>query len=137
MTGGSSVAVYYPAPVARRGRVSAGNSSSPLPAVHGHAAVLAVQLRDRTWEQLEHFGCARPYCDRLRCGAQIPRTRREGARLAGERYRFGPIAITTAARPRIVAVIQARFGRRRAARMARALLGQIAVGCAISASAAS
>jgi uncharacterized protein YgbK (DUF1537 family) len=47
---------------------------------------------------------------------------------AAERVAFGPIAITTAARPEIVAAIQARFGRRRAARMAEQLLGQIAVG---------
>jgi len=128
MTGGSSVAVYYPDLWRARGRVS-GNSSSPLPAVHGHAAVLAGSCADRTWEQLEHFGCARPVL-RIDFGAAATdsRTAEKALVWAGERIASGPIAITTAARPEAVAAIQARFGRRRAARMAEQLLGQIAVG---------
>jgi 3-dehydrotetronate 4-kinase len=128
MTGGSSVAVYYPDLWRARGLVG-GHSSSSLRGVDGHAAVLAGSCADRTWEQLEHFGRSRPVLRLdLAAVADDAAPADNAIAWAAERLASGPIAITTAARPEAVAAIQARFGRRRAARMAEQLLGQIAVG---------
>ena len=128
MTGGSSVAVYYPDLWRERGFVG-GYSSSSLPRVGGHAAVLAGSCAERTAEQLEHFGRRRPVLRLdLAAVAGDPAVADKAIAWAGERIASGPIAITTAAAPEAVAAIQARFGRRRAARMAEQLLGHIAVG---------
>jgi len=126
MTGGSSVAVYYPDLWRARGLIGR-HSSSPLPGVDGHAAALAGSCADRTWEQLEHFGRTRPV-SRLDLAAGDPAAAEKAVAWAAARIASGPIAITTAARPEAVAAIQSRFGRRRAARMAEQLLGQIAAG---------
>jgi 3-dehydrotetronate 4-kinase len=128
MTGGSSVAVYYP-DLWRESGLVGGHSSSLLPKVDGHAAVLAGSCAERTAEQLEHFGLRRPVLRLdLAAVAGDPAAADKAIAWAAERIASGPIAITTAARPEAVAAIQARFGRRRAARMAEQLLGRIAVG---------
>ena len=128
MTGGSSVAVYYPDLWRARGLVD-GHSSLSLPKVDGHAAVLAGSCTERTAEQVEHFGRLRPVLrlDLAAVGGD-PAAADKAVAWAAERIASGPIAITTAARPEAVAAIQSRFGRRRAARMAEQLLGQIAIG---------
>jgi uncharacterized protein YgbK (DUF1537 family) len=128
MTGGSSVAVYYPD--LWRGRGLVGRfSSSPLPNIDGPAAVLAGSCADRTREQLEHFSRSRPVLTLDLAAAGVDQGATDMAiAWAAERIASGPVAITTAARPDAVAAIQSRFGRRRAARMAEQLLGRIAVG---------
>jgi uncharacterized protein YgbK (DUF1537 family) len=98
-----------------------------MPAVDGHAAVLAGSCADRTWEQLEYFERTRPVL-RLDLASGDPAAAETAVAWAAARIASGPIAITTAARPDAVAAIQRRFGRRRAARMAEQLLGRIAVG---------
>jgi len=128
MTGGSSVAVYYPDLWRARGLVGK-ESSPPLPNVDGPAAVLAGSCAERTAEQLAHFGRARPVLRLdLAAAAGDPAAADKAIAWAAERIASGPIAITTAAQPEVVAAVQAHFGRRRAARMAEQLLGQIAVG---------
>src|SRR5262245_4922371 len=128
MTGGSSVAVYYPDLWRAQGLVD-GFSPSSLPTVHGPAAVLAGSCAERTAEQLEHFEGSRPVLriDLAAAGDDAGAADKAVA-WAAERIASGPVAITTAARPEAVAAIQSRFGRRRAARMAEQLLGRIAVG---------
>jgi uncharacterized protein YgbK (DUF1537 family) len=128
MTGGSSVAAYYPELWRARGLVSK-EPSPPLPKVDGYAAILAGSCAERTAEQLEHFGRTRPVLTLdLAVAGGDPAAADTAIAWAAERIASGPIAITTAAPPHTVAAIQARFGRRRAARMAEQLLGQIAVG---------
>jgi len=128
MTGGSSVAVYYPDLWRARGLVD-GRSSPALPTVDGPAAVLAGNCAERTGEQLDHFERSRPVLriDLATVSGDASAADKSIA-WAAERIASGPIAITTAARPEVVAAIQARFGRRRAARMAEQLLGRIVVG---------
>jgi uncharacterized protein YgbK (DUF1537 family) len=126
MTGGSSVAAYYPDLWRAQGLVG-GKSSQTMPAVDGHAAVLAGSCADRTWEQLEYFERTRPVL-RLDLAAGDPAAAETAVAWAAARLASGPIAITTAARPDAVAAIQRRFGRRRAAHTAEQLLGRIAVG---------
>ncbi len=128
MSGGSSVAVYYPDLWRERGLVG-GHSSSSLPKVGGAAAVLAGSCAERTAEQIDHFGCTRPVLRLdLAAAAGDPAAADKAIAWAAEHVASGPVAITTAARPEVVAAIQARFGRRRSARMAEQVLGRIAVG---------
>lgn len=128
MTGGSSVAVYYPDLWRERGLVG-GHSSSSLPKVDGPAAVLAGSCAERTAEQLNHFGRARPVLRLdLAAVAGDAATADKAITWAAERIAAGPVAITTAAGPEVVAAIQSSFGRRRVARVAEQLLGRIAVG---------
>lgn len=128
MTGGSSVAVYYPDLWRARGLVDR-HSSPSLLRVDGPAVVLAGSCAERTAEQLEHFERSRPVL-RLDLGTvgDDSDAADKAIAWAAERIAAGPVAITTAARPDAVAAIQSRFGRRRAARMGEQLLGQIAVG---------
>src|SRR5262245_41928264 len=55
MTGGSSVAVYYPELWRARGLIGPAPAAAALPGMAGNAAVLAGSCADRTLEQLEHF----------------------------------------------------------------------------------
>jgi uncharacterized protein YgbK (DUF1537 family) len=128
MTGGSSVAVYYPDLWRARGLVG-GHSLSTLPKVDGPAAVLAGSCAERTAEQLKRFGRSRPTLriDLAAAGGDADAADR-AIGWAASRIASGPVAITTAAPPDAVAAVQSRFGRRRAARMAEQLLGRIAVG---------
>jgi len=128
MTGGSSVAVYYPDLWRARGLVGE-HSMTTLPKVEGPAAVLAGSCAERTAEQLEHFGRRWPVLTLDVADAAGDSVAADKAiAWAAELLASSPVAITTAARPEVVAAIQARFGRRRAARMAEQLLGRIAVG---------
>jgi 3-dehydrotetronate 4-kinase len=128
MTGGSSVAVYYPDLWRAQGLVD-GHSSSSLPAVDGPAAVLAGSCAERTAEQLAHFERSRPVLRiDLAAVGEDPSVPDRAVAWAASRFASGPVGVTTAARPEAVAAIQRRFGRRRAARMAEQLLGRIAVG---------
>jgi uncharacterized protein YgbK (DUF1537 family) len=128
MTGGSSVAVYYPDLWRARGLVGKA-PLPPLPTIDGHAAILAGSCAERTAEQLEYFGRRRPVLKLdLARAADNPAAADRAIAWAAERIVAGPIAITTAAPPQAVAAIQSRFGRRRAARLAEQLLGRIAAG---------
>jgi 3-dehydrotetronate 4-kinase len=91
--------------------------------------VLAGSCAERTAEQLDHFGRTRPVLRLdLAAVADDAAAADKATGWAAERIASGPVAITTAARPQEVATIQARFGRRRSARMAEQLLGRIAAG---------
>jgi uncharacterized protein YgbK (DUF1537 family) len=135
MTGGSSVAVYYPALWRARGWLQAATSSpaalSPRGArdTAGPAAILAGSCAERTFEQLAHFGKTRPvlFLDPSRAadGADLVA---EGLAFAERRLADGPMAIATSAPPAQVALLQRRLGRRRAAKLAEDILAGIAAG---------
>ena len=129
MTGGSSVAVYYPELWRRRGWIASAPSQIELPMPDSAGAVLAGSCAERTFEQLDHFGARHPV---LRLDlADAADGRDLAARAlawAVERLNAGPIAIATSARPDAVAALQKRIGKRRAAALGESVLGRIAAG---------
>lgn len=136
MTGGSSVAVYYPALWRERGWLAADRRDAALasapasaPTAQGPAVVLAGSCAERTFDQLAHFARRRPvlFLDPARAA--------DGADLVAEALTFaqhelggGPVAIATSARPEAVAELQRRLGRRKAAGLAEGILARIAAG---------
>jgi uncharacterized protein YgbK (DUF1537 family) len=129
MTGGSSVAVYYPDLWRRRGWVGGAAAPAASPRLPGPAVVLAGSCADRTFDQLAHFGARRPvlFLDPTRAldGADLVA---EGLAWAERGLGDGPVAIATSARPDAVALLQRRLGRRRAARLAEDILARLAAG---------
>jgi len=138
MTGGSSVAVYYPALWRERGwlkgdSLSAASGGSNIAA--GPAVVLAGSCAERTFDQLAFFGRRRPvlFLDPTR-GAEGGLNGGGAAGLVAEALAFaeagfargGPVAIATSARPEAVTRLQRHLGRRRAARLAEGILARIA-----------
>jgi uncharacterized protein YgbK (DUF1537 family) len=142
MTGGSSVAVYYPELWRRRGwlteRDAGAPGKAPPPAVGGPAhggpaVVLAGSCAERTFDQLAHFGRQRPvlFLDPARAldgGAGAEGLVAEALAFAERELARGPAAIATSARPEDVAKLQRRLGRRRAAHLAEGILARIARG---------
>ncbi len=135
MTGGSSVAVYYPELWRRRGWLRAGDietaAEARLPG--GPAVVLAGSCAERTFDQLAHFGRQRPvlFLDPARAldgGAGVEGLVAEALAFAERELAQGPAAIATSARPEEVAKLQRRLGRRRAAHLAEEILARIATG---------
>ena len=136
MTGGSSVAVYYPELWRARGWLTGGDietaaEAPPLPG--GPAVVLAGSCAERTFDQLAHFGRQRPvlFLDPARAldgGAGVEGLVAEALAFAERELAQGPAAIATSARPEEVAKLQRRLGRRRAAHLAEQILARIASG---------
>jgi len=130
MTGGSSIAAYYPDLWRARGWTGSAGASAPSASVPGGPAiVLAGSCAERTFDQLAHFARRRPvlYLD--------PARALDGVDLVAEALSFaerelaaGPAAIATSARPGPVAELQRRLGRRRAAHLAEDILARIARG---------
>ncbi|MFO1058227.1 MAG: 3-oxo-tetronate kinase [Dongiaceae bacterium] len=129
MTGGSSVAVYYPDLWRGRGWIGGTAASAAAARPPGPAVVLAGSCADRTFDQLAHFGERRPvlFLDPARAldGADLVA---EGLAWAARGLADGPVAVATSARPDAVAALQRRLGRRRAARLAEDILARLAVG---------
>jgi uncharacterized protein YgbK (DUF1537 family) len=130
MTGGSSVAVHYPALWRARGWLcDAKPGSAALAIPDGPAVVLAGSCAERSFDQLAHFGERRPvlFLDpgRAADGADLVS---EALAFAERELRDGPVAIATSARPEAVAQLQNRLGRRRAARLAEQILAGAAAG---------
>ncbi|SMF16791.1 Uncharacterized conserved protein YgbK, DUF1537 family [Tistlia consotensis] len=127
MTGGSSVAVYYPALWRSRGWLAETGAPPPLPAVAGGAAVLAGSCAPRTLEQLDAFAGKHPLlqldlaalaADEARLGPIVEALCAAAAR--------GPVAVATSAGPEAVAAIQQRLGIAGAAALAERVLGRCA-----------
>ncbi len=129
MTGGSSVAVYYPELWRAQGRIAGAPAAIDLPAPKSAGVVLAGSCAERTFEQLDHFSAGRPV---LRLDLAEAADGRDLAAhaiaWAAERLPDGPLAIATSAKPDQVAALQKRLGRRRAAALGESLLGGIAAG---------
>ena len=128
MTGGSSVAVYYPQLWRERGEIGA-REEPALPDVRGPGAVLAGSCAERTEEQLQAFGRHRPV---LRLAVEELMTDEpvvdRALCWAREHLPGGPIAFATTSPPDRVAAVQARFGRRKVAARVESTLGRIAEG---------
>lgn len=125
MTGGSSIAVYYPrlwgagpVPDARR---------RALPAVHGPGVVLAGSCADRTREQLSTFEVQRPVLrlDPVDCAEDPAGAVAMAVDWATERWASGPVAIATSATPEAVDRVKARLGADRAGRLPEQLLAAL------------
>lgn len=131
MTGGSSVAAHYPAVWRERGWLAETPAPAPLAAVDGPGVVIAGSCAERTREQLDLFGRARPV---LALGID----ELVDARAAADRalawaqplLSSGPVAIASSAAPEDVAAAQRRFGAKPAAAAVEAGLGAIAVALA-------
>lgn len=126
MTGGASVAAYYPPLWAARGWMRPGNQA-PIPGQPGPAAVLAGSCAERTREQVAVFARTHEVLsldplgepDQLIAQALAWATARMGER---------PVCITTSDDPARVAAAQERLGPIAAGRRAEALLAGIAAG---------
>ena len=126
MTGGSSVAAYYPGLWRANGLIP----TIPIVAnerIAGAGAVLAGSCADRTREQIDAFGRDHPILNLdLMDDEEATVTRAlDWARTQGPSR---PICIASSANPEEVATVQARFGVIPAGRRAEQLLGRIAAG---------
>ena len=128
MTGGSSVAEYYPDLWRARGLAAAPKAPVDLRPIAGPAVILAGSCAEQTATQIAHFGKSHPVhaLDLLAVAAQpelvdraLDQARRELAQ--------GSIAFAVSSGPDAVAAAQKRFGRRGAARRAEEVLGKVAV----------
>jgi len=126
MTGGSSVAAYYPALWAQRGWMPP-EAAPPLTATAGPSAVLAGSCAERTREQVACFGQSHPV---LSLDPMEPQEAGVARALdwAAARLGEGPVCITTSDDPSRVAAAQAAYGAIAAGRRAEALLGALAAG---------
>lgn len=128
MTGGSSVAVYYPPIWRRRGEIGPAREL-PLPVIGGPGVVLAGSCAERTEEQLQAFAAHRPLL-RLQIADLMdgPAAVDRAVAWAASRLASGPVAIATTSPPESVAAAQAVHGRRRVAARVEDSLGRIARG---------
>jgi len=126
MTGGSSVAAYYPALWRERGWIG-GAGPEPQPGLGGFAAVLAGSCADRTREQVAAFAQSGPVLD-LDPRQPLEANLAEALGWAASRLPHGPVCVTTSADPAQVAAAQAEHGALAAGRRAEALLGAVAAG---------
>jgi len=128
MTGGSSVAEYYPELWRARGLAGAPKPPIDLRPIAGPAIILAGSCAEQTAGQIAHFGKSHPVhaMDLLEVAVKpelvdgaLDRARRELA--------HGSVAFAVSAGPDAVVAAQKRFGRRGAARRAEEILGKVAV----------
>jgi uncharacterized protein YgbK (DUF1537 family) len=124
VTGGSSVAAYYPALWQAAGWTRP-DSPDKVPAVHGPGAVLAGSCAERTREQVAQFSETHPV---LSLDPLEPLEVNLGRALqwAGTRMAAGPFCITTSDDPARVAAAQAVHGAIAAGRRAEDLLAGLA-----------
>ena len=126
MTGGASVAAYYPPLWAARGWMRPANQA-PIPGQPGPAAVLAGSCADRTREQVAVF--ARNHEVLSLDPLDDPEAATERALAwATARMAERPVCITTSDDPARVAAAQEKLGPIAAGRRAEALLAGIAAG---------
>jgi uncharacterized protein YgbK (DUF1537 family) len=127
MTGGSSVAEYYPDLWRARGLAGAPKPPVDLRPIAGPAVVLAGSCAEQTAAQIAHFGKSHPVhpIDLLEAVAKpdvIDRALDQARRQLAQ----GSIAFAVSASPEAVVAAQKRFGRHGAARRAEQVLGQVA-----------
>ena len=129
MTGGSSVAVYYPPLWRKLGWIDRKPYRPNLRQPKGPAVVLAGSCADRTFDQLAHFEKYRPVLfldmERALAGEDLVA---KALAWAAKNLGGGPVAIATSAGPPAVAAIQRKLGRKGAAKFAENILGKIAHG---------
>lgn len=125
MTGGSSIAVYYPR-LWRRNAAAA--RPTALPEVYGPAVVLAGSCADRTREQLSIFEVQRPVLrlDPVDCADDPAAAVAMAVDWATARWGAGPVAVATSATPEAVERAKARLGAEQAGRLPEQLLGALA-----------
>lgn len=123
MTGGSSVAAYYPG-LWRAAGLLPETGSQALPGVAGPGAVLAGSCAERTREQIAAFGQSHPvlHLDPLEEAEPALGRALDWAAAQGGR----PLCIATGADPARVAAAQAQLGAIAAGRRAEALLARLA-----------
>jgi uncharacterized protein YgbK (DUF1537 family) len=126
MTGGSSVAAYYPPLWRERGWIPA-ESAGPQPGAGGFAAVLAGSCAERTREQVAHFAQTGPVLS-LDPMQPLAESVAQALDWAAARMPQGPVCITTSDDPARVAAAQAAQGAITAGRQAEALLAAVAEG---------
>ncbi len=126
MSGGATVAGFYPQVWRARGDLPPSAEAEPIPGVEGPGVILAGSCADRTREQLDLFGAERPVLRldlREAAGRDLAA---EAAEWALARMGDGPVAVATSAAPEEVAAVQAALGRREAATLAEEILGRLA-----------
>jgi uncharacterized protein YgbK (DUF1537 family) len=133
ITGGSGIALGLPDNFRRAGRLVERGPADALPAIGGHAAVLAGSCSAATLEQIARFAAEHPHhaLDPLALGRGEDEAGRALAFAAGHLGR-APFLISASRPPAEVAAIQAALGRERAgalieqamARIARELVAQ-------------
>jgi 3-dehydrotetronate 4-kinase len=128
MTGGSSIAEYYPALWRQRGWAGAPVAPLPLRPVAGPAVILAGSCAEQTAAQIAHFGQSHPVqtLDLLALAA-APQLLDQTIAQAQRDVARGSIGIAVSASPVAVDVAQKKFGRRGAARRAEEALSRIAI----------
>jgi len=136
MTGGSSVAVYFPDRWRARGDLDGFAPPAPLPRVQGRAAVIAGSCAERTAAQLAAFAEAGRPVIHLEAAALIDPSEAAAATEAALAAALAalssgrPVAVATTADPAAVAAVQARAGVKRTAAAIERALGRIAEGLA-------
>jgi uncharacterized protein YgbK (DUF1537 family) len=128
MTGGSSVAEYYPALWRAAGLAGASKPPVDLRPISGPAVILAGSCAEQTAAQIAHFGKSHPlHALDLMAVADQPELVDRALDRARAELSGGSIAFAVSAGPEAVATAQKRFGRRGAARRAEEILGKVAV----------
>ena len=128
MTGGSSVAEYYPELWRAKGLAGAPKPAANLAPIAGPAAILAGSCAEQTAVQIAHFGKSHPVhaIDLLQAADDVELVDRALDK-ARTQLAHGSLAFALAADPERVAAAQKRFGRHGAARRAEAIIGKVAV----------
>lgn len=128
MTGGSSIAEYYPDLWRARGWAGAAVAPVPLRPVAGPAVILAGSCAEQTAAQIAHFSQSHPVqkLDLLELAA-APQLLDQTITQAQRDVARGSIGIAVSATPAAVEAAQKKFGRRNAAKRAEDALSRIAI----------
>jgi uncharacterized protein YgbK (DUF1537 family) len=128
MTGGSSVAEYYPELWRAQGLAGSPRPPVDLRPIAGPAVILAGSCAEQTAKQIAHFGKSHPVhaIDLLEAAAK-PELVDHALDQARRELAHGSIAFAVAASPDEVTAAQKRFGRHSAAKRAEDVLGKVAV----------
>jgi uncharacterized protein YgbK (DUF1537 family) len=128
MTGGSSVAEYYPELWRARGWAGAPHPPAHLRPVSGPAIVLAGSCADQTAAQIAHFGKSHPVqnLDLIEIATRPDLIDRAIDRAKAD-IAHGSVGIAISAGADAVIAAQKKFGRRGAGRLAEDALSRIAV----------
>jgi uncharacterized protein YgbK (DUF1537 family) len=129
VTGGSGIALGLPDNFRRAGTLRTIGGADALPAVGGHAAVVAGSCSAATLAQIEHMKQTRPAfaVDPLALAAGEDVVGRALA-WASDRVTGGPVLIYASAPPEEVARTQAKLGRERAGELIEHARAEIAAG---------
>jgi uncharacterized protein YgbK (DUF1537 family) len=128
MTGGSSVAEYYPELWRAQGLAGASKPPVELRPVAGPAVILAGSCAEQTAKQIVHFGKSHPvHAIDLLEAAVKPELVDRALDEARRELAHGSLAFAVSASPEAVAAAQRQFGRQSAAKRAEQILGKVAV----------